>query len=331
YRFSENRVFKIGMAIMLAGLAGLLAAGSGKFVVILFITVYSLGEHIILPLRSTMSLERANPGQGGAALGVLSGINQIGHIAGFLIVVLLFFFLKRFDINLGETGAFKIVFGLGTALSIATVLVAAAMKESSAPVRRQPFYFARKFRTYYMLEIFYGARKQIFITFAPYVLILQYGASTSTISLLLAVTAAFGVLFAPLIGKLIDRVGYKIIMVADTIILVVVCVFYGFAHRIFPLHIAFIVVCVNYILDSIISLASMASSMYVKDIADSQQEVTMTVSTGVSVNHIMSILIALLGGWIWDAVGIETLFTMSALLGLANSAYAATIKPKRLS
>jgi predicted MFS family arabinose efflux permease len=328
YRFSENQVFKIGMAIMLAGLAGLLAGGSGKITVILFITVYSLGEHIVLPLRSAMSLERAKPGKGGASLGVISGINQIGHIAGFLIVVFLFFLLNRFNIHIGETGGFKIVFGLGTALSAAAVLVSAAMRESSAPVRRQPFYFARKFKTYYMLEMFYGARKQIFITFAPYVLILQYGASTSTISLLLAVTAAFGVLSAPLIGKFIDRVGYKTVMVGDTIVLVLVCVLYGFAHRIFPLHIAYIVVCVNYVLDSIISLASMASSMYVKDIAANQQEITMTVSTGVSVNHIMSILIALLGGWIWETLGIETLFTMSALLGLANSAYAATIKTK---
>ena len=72
----------------------------------------------------------------------------------------------------------------------------------------------------------------------------------------------------------------------------------------------------------------MASSMYVKDIADSPREVTMTVSTGVSVNHVMSVLIALVGGWIWDTLGVETLFSMSAVLGLLNSLYAATIKVK---
>jgi predicted MFS family arabinose efflux permease len=326
YRFSENQIFKIGMAVMLAGLAGLLAGGSGKTVVILFITVYSMGEHIVLPLRSTMSLERARPGKGGASLGIISGINQVGHIVGFLVVAALFFAFDRLGLRMGETGGFKIVFGLGTALSVAAVLVSAAMKESSLPVKRRFFYFSRKFKTYYMLEIFYGARKQVFVTFAPYVLILQYGASTSAISLLLALTAAFGVVFAPLIGRFIDRVGYKFVMVGDTIILVAVCFLYGFSHRIFPARIAYIVVCVNYVLDSIISLASMASNMYVKDIAASPQEITMTVSTGVSVNHIMSILIALLGGWIWDRVGIETLFTMSALLGLVNSLYAATIK-----
>jgi hypothetical protein len=80
------------------------------------------------------------------------------------------------------------------------------------------------------------------------------------------------------------------------------------------------------VLDSIISLASMASNVYVKDIADSQEEVTATLSTGISVNHVISIFIALVGGGIWSKVGVEILFTMSAFLGLCNTFYAMTIK-----
>jgi predicted MFS family arabinose efflux permease len=127
-------------------------------------------------------------------------------------------------------------------------------------------------------------------------------------------------------GRLIDRLGYKFVMVTDTLLLVAVCILYGFAHRLFPTNVAFMVVCVNYVLDSIISLASMASNVYVQSIASSQEEITATLSTGVSVNHVISILIALLGGYIWDVVGIEALFTLSAVLGIINSIYAATIR-----
>ena len=127
-------------------------------------------------------------------------------------------------------------------------------------------------------------------------------------------------------GRFIDKLGYKCIMVVDTLILIMVCLLYGFAHRLFPVHIAFIVVCVNYVLDSVISLGSMASNVYVQAIASGQEEITATLSTGVSVNHVISILIALMGGWIWNAVGIEVLFSLSAFLGLLNSVYAATIK-----
>ena len=72
----------------------------------------------------------------------------------------------------------------------------------------------------------------------------------------------------------------------------------------------------------------MASNVYVQDISDNADEVKATISTGVSINHVISIFIALFGGWIWQTLGIELLFMISATLGLLNSAYAATIKKK---
>ena len=132
-----------------------------------------------------------------------------------------------------------------------------------------------------------------------------------------------------LVGKIIDRLGYKVVMISDTLILVIVCFFYGFAHHIFPMPVAFVICCVYYILDSVISLTSMASNVYVQDISDTPEEVKATLSTGLSVNHAITILIALSGGWIWQTLGIETLFVLSAVLGLCNSAYAATIKVKK--
>ena len=158
-------------------------------------------------------------------------------------------------------------------------------------------------------------------------LILFYGASATVISLLFAVSAVACFFLAPAVGGIIDRFGYKVVMVADTLILVVVCFFYGFAHHLFPMPVAFAVCCINYILDSVISLASMASNVYVQDLSDSAEEVRATISTGVSVNHLITILIALFGGYIWQQLGIETLFCVSAVLGLCNSAYAATIRP----
>ena len=177
--------------------------------------------------------------------------------------------------------------------------------------------------------MFYGARKQVFFTFGPYALILFYGAKTSTISLLFAISAICCFFAAPIVGKIIDRLGYKVVMVSDTLILVIVCFFYGFAHHIFPMHVAFIICCINYVLDAVISLASMASNVYVQDISENSEEVKATISTGISVNHMITIMIALFGGWIWKTLGIETLFTLSAILGLCNSAYAATINVKK--
>ncbi|MDR3249332.1 MAG: MFS transporter [Treponema sp.] len=337
YKFTETRVFKIGIGVMVAGLMGLLLCslpswdppGNALPVVIIFMVLFSVGEHVIMPVRTTISLNLAAEGKGGASLGITGALSHIGNIAGFVVVTGFFAIITRMGFTRTDVFPFKIVFAVSMFLMLIAFFTVIALQETEVKVKRRRFYFARKFQKYYMLEVFYGARKQIFLTFAPFVLIRYYGAPTSIISLLLGICAVFGTIFSPFMGKLIDKLGYKFVMVTDTLILVVVCVLYGFAHRIFPRNIAFWVVCVNYVLDSIISLASMASNIYVQSIADSQEEITATLSTGVSVNHVISVLIALLGGYIWDAVGIEALFTLSAVLGVINSIYAATIKKVR--
>lgn len=323
YTFSAERLYKIGAVIMLAGMLMISAVSPGKILVTIAICVYSLGEHIQMGMKSTMCLEYAKPDHGGEALGQNSAISQIGTLAGFLVVAVAFYFLT-------DSQPYRLFFVIAAVLTALSAFWGFRIRDNSETDKaKSRFYFRRKFKKYYMLEVFYGSRKQVFMTFGPYVLILFYGASTTVISTLFAVTAITGYFLAPLVGRIIDKIGYKTVMVADTMILVIVCFFYGFAHHIFPKDIAFIVCCVNYVLDSIISMASMASNVYVQDIADSSEEFRATISTGISVNHLISILIALFGGWIWQAVGIETLFLISAFLGLCNSAYAATIKPAK--
>ncbi len=320
YTLSAESIYKMGALIMLAGMAMHAFIPANKSFIILAILVYSLGDHIQLGMRTTLALEYSREGRSGRALGWTSSIMQAGHLIGFIAITVMFLFATGIS-------AYRIVFFISTLLlALGTVFSFRLTGRSETDKTNMKFYFCKKYIKYYFLEIFYGARKQVFFTFGPYVLILFYGASTSTISLLFAISAIFSFALSPIVGQIIDRLGYKVVMIADTLILVIVCFFYGFAHHIFPRDIAFLVCCVNYVLDSIISLASMASSVYVHDLASSPEEARATLSTGISVNHFITIFIALFGGWIWRALGMETLFILSAILGLCNSAYAATIK-----
>ena len=286
------------------------------------ICVYSLGEHIQLGMKSTLSLHYALPGRGGAALGKQSACNQIGTLMGYLVIVASF--------SLFVTGPYRLFFFVASGLALISGCFAMGISgKSETDENKRRFYFHKKYTKYYMLEMFYGARKQVFLTFGPYVLILFYGANAATISLLFAISAIASFLASPIVGRIIDKVGYKVVMVSDTLILVIVCFFYGYAHHMFSMNVAFIVCCVNYVLDAVISLASMAANVYVQDLADNQDEVKATISTGVSINHVITIFIALFGGWIWQTLGIETLFIVSAILGLCNSAYAATVKTRK--
>ena len=324
YELSAERIYQIGALIMLAGMTMQSLIPSTKVLVIMAIFIYSLGEHIQLGMRNTLTLEYAREGKSGVALGRQNAVYQIGTLAGYFVVIGLFLVLGN------RQSLFKPVFMLSASIILLGFISSLRIKGDSKPdPSKRRFYFDRKYSKYYMLELFYGARKQIFFTFGPYVLVLFYGATAMHISILFAISSICSYFASPLVGRIIDRFGYKIVMISDTLILVIVCFFYGFAHHIFPMHIAFVVCCANYVLDSIISLASMASNVYVQDLADNADEVRATISTGVSVNHLITILVALFGGWIWKVLGIETLFIISAILGLCNSAYAATIKTKK--
>lgn len=320
YMFSAQKLYKLGAIVMLVGMGMLSVVSPTKLLVIIAVCIYSLGEHIQLGMKNTLSLEYAKDGQGGQALGYQNAMYQAGTVFGYLVIIVVFSFFVADKL-------YRPFFLVTTIIMAIGAMFAFKIKgKSETDKAKSRFYFRKKYTKYYMLEVFYGARKQVFFTFGPYVLILFYGASASVISLLFAISAVCCFFLAPLVGKLIDKIGYKVVMISDTLILVIVCFFYGFAHHIFPKDVAFIVCCVNYILDSIISLASMASNVYVQDISDTPEEVRATISTGISVNHLITILIALFGGWIWQVLGIETLFIISAVLGLCNSAYAATIK-----
>ncbi len=323
YMLSAESLYKAGAVIMLVGMSMHAVLPPTKVLTTLAICMYSLGEHIQLGMKNTLGLEYARPGRGGQALGTLSSISQIGTLAGYLVIVGAFSLFAK-------SQPYQPFFLLAALLAGVSMVCALGIRgRSQTDETKRRFYFHKKYCKYYMLEMFYGARKQVFFTFGPYVLILFYGAGAAAIALLHAICSVAGFLLSPVVGKIIDKVGYKAVMVADTLILVIVCFFYGFAHEIFPRDVAFIVCCVNYVLDSIISLASMASNVYVQDLADDQNEVKATISTGVSINHVITIFIALFGGWIWKALGIKTLFMASAALGLCNSAYAATIKTKK--
>ena len=324
YTLSAERIYRVGALFMLLGMAAQSVVPADRVLVILCIFVFSLGDHIQLGMRNTLSLQYAKEGRGGEALGLQNAVHQIGMLAGYLVVIAAYLFLDS------STGLFRTAFAVSAGIIglgfLSTLRLTGA---GTTDETKRRFYFRKKYTKYYMLEVFYGARKQVFLTFGPYVLVLFYGANAMVISLLFVVSSVCCFFASPVVGKIIDRFGYKVVMVMDTLILVIVCFFYGFAHHIFPMRTAFIICCVNYVLDSVISLASMASNVYVQDIADSADEVRATISTGVSVNHLITVLIALFGGWIWRELGIETLFVLSAILGLCNSAYAATIKTKK--
>jgi predicted MFS family arabinose efflux permease len=91
------------------------------------------------------------------------------------------------------------------------------------------------------------------------------------------------------------------------------------------MSVAFVVVCVVFVLDAILFVVGMARAMYARDLSETQEEVTATLSVGISVNHLVSIVIAIAGGVLWERLGMEVLFGIAALFGLGSTIFALTL------
>ncbi|MBR4663966.1 MAG: MFS transporter [Lentisphaeria bacterium] len=328
HRVSDWKVMRIGTMISMAGAAFLLIPAD-KIFVTGFIMIYSLGEHLVMPVRSAIAMQVAKEGHAGQSLGYLTGVMNFGSVAGSAIVAAVFLVGSHW---LGHHSRvlFNLIWIFIFILMAVSVACTFSPNAPNQPSKRPRLYFNRKFNKFYALELFYGARKQIFMTFAPYVLIREYGFSTASMALLLGICATVNIFAAPGVGKLTDRFGYRNIMIWDTVILCGVCLLYGFAGNIFPATVALAVVCINFLLDAVISTTSLATNIYVREIASNQDELTSTLSTGISINHLIAILSAPLGGWVWQRFGIGVLFSFAAVMAVCNSLFAATLpKPKK--
>jgi len=328
YRVSDWKILRLGGIISAIGIAAL-ALPVHYLLICFFITLWALGEHIVMPVRSAVAMQLATEGKGGRALGLLASAWNGGMIFGNGMVAAIFVVGAYFVTKDNSIILYNMVWILAGLLALLAVLCTFSKHVVDIPSKRPKLLFKKKFSIFYALELLYGARKQIFLTFGPLVLIKIYGVETKYMALLMMVSATINMGVGPLVGRLVDHFGYRTVMIVDTIILFFVCILYGFAHQLFPIHIALWVVAVNFLLDAAISTCAMATSLYVKDISVSQDEITSTLSTGISANHLVAILAAPLGGWVWVNYGVGVLFVFSAIVGLTSSATAALIPRRR--
>ncbi|HOV15196.1 MAG TPA: MFS transporter, partial [Spirochaetota bacterium] len=109
------------------------------------------------------------------------------------------------------------------------------------------------------------------------------------------------------------------------------CIIYGFSRNIFTENIALIVTLICYVTDQLLMSVSMARATYLKKIVSHSSEVHQTLTMGVSIDHIFSISIALISGFIWYKFGYQYVFLIGGIIALINLFSTLQIKiPKTL-
>lgn len=315
---------RMGAVSLLLSAAGALLIGfvsPSYTIMVVWLFIYSMGQHLFMPIASTIGMELAREGKTGQRLGQLNAVRNLAVVLGSFFVFLAFRYLN-FD--------FQHTFGLSASIFIIAAILMFAMRPDQV---RSPATFLElhpEYRLYYLMAVLSGSRKQIFITFAPWVLVTVFKQPTQLLATLLTIGGIVGIVFQPILGRMIDRLGERAVLASEAVLLVFVCLGYGFSGFVFPESTAFVIVCVCYILDQMLFSVSMARSTYMKKIALEPAHVQPALTASVTIDHIFSISAALVGGMLWNAFGYQSVFLMGMFIALGNLLAALQIRlPKQ--
>lgn len=314
---SEIRLGALGLVGMALGIAGLGFVGKDYGLMIAFMVLWSAGAHLMMPVSNTIALTLAPPERRAARLGQIGAVTMAATILGSLVV---------------WTGLQYLNLGYRTTFAVAACggLVAAGFLSRIGPLparwaQRPKFVWKRRYSLFYLLNVFSGARKQIFLTFGPWVLIKVFGEPAPTIAKLWIAASAIGVVFQPQLGGLIDRVGERAILMADALLMIGVCMGYGFAREL-PLANPVRLVYVCYVLDNVLFSTAIARATYLDKIAENDADIHASLSLGVTIDHAVSMSIPTLGGLVWVVYGFPYVFVAAAVIAAMNLGAAAFVR-----
>jgi predicted MFS family arabinose efflux permease len=288
-------------------------------VMLIWLFIFSIGQHLFIPLNQSIGMELARDGRTGRRLGQLSGIANLSSIIGSFAILIGF---KFFNLN------FKISYIVAFLGFLTVALLIFLMQKNKPLPARTKFKLKKEYSLFYWLNILYGTRKQIFLTFAPWVLVTVFKQQTYVVATLLMAGGIIGIFFKPLLGKAIDRFGERFILTAEAVILVFVCLGYGFSSNVFPETTAMYIAFFCYVVDQLLMSVSMARATYLQKIAVTPEDVNQTLTMGVTIDHAFSIAVALLGGLIWISWGYQYVFLLGVIIAVINTFSALRIKTK---
>jgi len=281
-------------------------------ILVFVIFIYSMGQHIFMPLSGSIGMSFARPGEMGKVLGKLS---SVGNIAVVLSSATLWALYKFAHIS------FATAFTIGaTAFVMAAILMSFIKPTQTVHVRKR-FIFRKEYRLYYWLCMLYGARKQIFITFGPWVLVEVFQQPVATMSLLFFIVAVIGIFVKPWVGHLIDKVGERAVLSTEAFLFFLTCLGYAFAENLFRPSIAILMIYVCYVTDFTLDSVYMARTTYMKKIALKPEDVSPSLSLGTSIDHMVTIFLPILGGLAWSRSGpggYKYVFLGGAVVALLN-------------
>jgi hypothetical protein len=151
--------------------------------------------------------------------------------------------------------------------------------------------FRKKYWLFYLLTFFAGARRQIFVAFAVFLLVKKFNFSIQEITGLFVINNVINYFLSPIIGKSIIRFGERKVLSLEYFSLIFIFLTYAVTE-------SKIIVAILYIFDHIFFNFSIAIRTYFQKIGD-EPDIAPSMAVGFTINHIAAVFMPAIGGVLW--------------------------------
>ncbi len=279
----EQRLALIALAVTSLGV---FLTGFFPSVVGLYLTtvLMSIGFHYYETISQSLTLQWIEKDKTAHFMGRMLSIKAIASLLAFSSIWLL---MEKFSWGYQITYA---LFGsIGLMMTFFLTLAFKHFKEKTPQTKK--IILRKRYWLFYALTFFSGARRQIFVVFAGFLMVEKFHYSVADVSALFLINYVFNWLFAAKIGKLIGKIGERATLRFEYIGLIVIFISYGLVEN---ANIA----AVLYVIDHLFFALAIAIKTYFQKIAQ-PEDIAASAGVSFSINHIAAVFIPALLGMLW--------------------------------
>ncbi len=273
------------VALLLLGIGTAMTGFFPTVVGLWFTTVLmSLGYHYYATMETSLALQWIEQKRLPETMGRMIAVGSFTSIITFGVVWLAFDFAAL---------DFHWVYMIGGGFTALAAVVAWFIfpRFKQAAEQRHRLVLRSRYWLFYSLAFMSGARRQIFVVFAGFLMVEKFAYDVGEISLLLLINAAINVWLAPKIGRLIGRWGERRALIFEYSGLIGVFTCYAFVDN--SLTAAGL-----YIIDHLFFSLAIAQTTYFQKIAD-PGDIAATAGVSFSIDHTAAVVIPAAFGFLW--------------------------------
>ena len=303
HKLSALSIFILGLGV---AITGFFPSFSGLIATTL---VMSFGFHYYETTNQSLTLQYFDEKTSPWVFGKFRSIGSAANIVIGLLILLASSFL--------DYRVMFLVFGL---LIVALGSWGFLQKPASAhmPAQHKKMILRKKYWLYYFLTFMSGARRQIFVAFAVFLLVKRFSYSVQMVTALFVLNNFVNYFLSPIIGKAIIRFGERWVLSLEYGSMMLIFVGYAFTD-------SAIVAGVLYVLDHIFFNFSIAIRTYFQKISN-KSDIAPTMAVGFTINHIAAVVIPVLGGIVW-LTDYKIVFLAAVLMSAISLAATQFIRP----